>query len=201
MSIDRARAFLANAELTERQKLIARQVLKEIDSRLRFLSDVGLDYLTLSRSAGTLSGGEAQRIRLATQIGSSTDGRALHPRRTLHRPAPARQRPPAQDAQGPARPGQHADRRRARRGDHARERLHRRRRPPARAYTAGEIVACGTPHGDHGEPPLHHRRVPLRPPQGARARRAAQAHGLHHRARRARPTTSKTSTCASRSAS
>ena len=74
MSIDRARAFLANAELTERQKLIAKQVLKEIDSRLRFLSDVGLDYLTLSRSAGTLSGGEAQRIRLATQIGSSLMG-------------------------------------------------------------------------------------------------------------------------------
>ena len=68
MSIDRARAFLANVELTERQKLIAKQVLKEIDSRLRFLSDVGLDYLTLSRSAGTLSGGEAQRIRLATQL-------------------------------------------------------------------------------------------------------------------------------------
>ena len=74
MSIDRARAFLANVELTERQKLIAKQVLKEIDSRLRFLSDVGLDYLTLSRSAGTLSGGEAQRIRLATQIGSSLMG-------------------------------------------------------------------------------------------------------------------------------
>ncbi len=74
MSIDRARAFLANAELSERQKIIARQVLKEIDSRLRFLSDVGLDYLTLSRSAGTLSGGEAQRIRLATQIGSSLMG-------------------------------------------------------------------------------------------------------------------------------
>ena len=57
-------------KLTERQQIIAKQVLKEILARLKFLNDVGLDYLTLDRAAGTLSGGEAQRIRLATQIGS-----------------------------------------------------------------------------------------------------------------------------------
>ncbi|MFC1721733.1 excinuclease ABC subunit UvrA [Patescibacteria group bacterium] len=62
------------AKLTERQKKIAKQVLKEIRSRLQFLADVGLDYITLNRSANTLSGGEAQRIRLATQIGSSLVG-------------------------------------------------------------------------------------------------------------------------------
>lgn len=66
--------FFAALKLTPRQELIARQVLKEIIARLQFLNDVGLDYLTLDRSAGTLSGGEAQRIRLATQIGSGLTG-------------------------------------------------------------------------------------------------------------------------------
>ena len=66
--------FFANLELSQRQQIIARQVLKEIKARLQFLNDVGLDYLTLDRSAGTLSGGEAQRIRLATQIGSGLTG-------------------------------------------------------------------------------------------------------------------------------
>jgi excinuclease ABC subunit A len=66
--------FFDNLKLTERQKLIAHQILKEINARLGFLVDVGLDYLTLSRAAGTLSGGEAQRIRLATQIGSGLMG-------------------------------------------------------------------------------------------------------------------------------
>ena len=66
--------FFANLELSQRQQIIARQVLKEIKARLQFLNDVGLDYLTLDRSAGTLSGGEAQRIRLATQIGSGLPG-------------------------------------------------------------------------------------------------------------------------------
>ncbi len=74
MSILDARTFFAGVELTDKQRAIAKQILKEIDSRLRFLADVGLDYLTLSRNAGTLSGGEAQRIRLATQIGSSLVG-------------------------------------------------------------------------------------------------------------------------------
>lgn len=66
--------YLNGDALTDREKEIARQVLKEIGSRVTFLVDVGLDYLTLSRSAGTLSGGEAQRIRLATQIGSQLTG-------------------------------------------------------------------------------------------------------------------------------
>lgn len=66
--------FFNNVSLTEKQRTIAAQVLKEIKSRLTFLIDVGLDYLTLSREASTLSGGESQRIRLATQIGSSLMG-------------------------------------------------------------------------------------------------------------------------------
>ncbi len=74
LSIDRAAAFLLGLELTDRERQIAERVVKEINERLRFLLDVGLDYLTLSRPAGTLSGGEAQRIRLATQIGSGLVG-------------------------------------------------------------------------------------------------------------------------------
>ncbi len=66
--------FFRKLKLTERQQIIARQVLKEIIARLEFLNNVGLDYLTLDRSAGSLSGGEAQRIRLATQIGSGLTG-------------------------------------------------------------------------------------------------------------------------------
>ncbi|MGB9663191.1 MAG: excinuclease ABC subunit UvrA, partial [Moorellaceae bacterium] len=74
LSVAEAQEFLANLELTEREQIIARQVLKEIRSRLQFLMDVGLDYLTLDRPTSTLSGGEAQRIRLATQIGSQLVG-------------------------------------------------------------------------------------------------------------------------------
>lgn len=67
-------AFLDNLELTETEKLISKLIIKEIRGRMQFLCNVGLDYLTLSRSAGTLSGGESQRIRLATQIGTSLVG-------------------------------------------------------------------------------------------------------------------------------
>src|SRR5207253_1332344 len=69
-----AGGFFETIELSEREALIARRVLKEIRERLGFLMNVGLDYLTLDRAAGTLSGGEGQRIRLATQIGSGLVG-------------------------------------------------------------------------------------------------------------------------------
>ncbi|QMV85203.1 excinuclease ABC subunit UvrA [Corynebacterium hindlerae] len=74
LSIADAAQFLSTLRLNKRQEIIAGAVLKEINARLKFLLDVGLEYLTLSRSAGTLSGGEAQRIRLATQIGSGLAG-------------------------------------------------------------------------------------------------------------------------------
>ena len=74
LSISNSVAFFAQFQLTEKQTEIARQIIKEIRSRLEFLEKVGLGYLTLSRNAGTLSGGEAQRIRLATQIGSNLMG-------------------------------------------------------------------------------------------------------------------------------
>lgn len=74
LSIEKLQEFLENLELTKTQHLIGDQILKEIKARTRFLMDVGLDYLTLARATGTLSGGEAQRIRLATQIGSGLVG-------------------------------------------------------------------------------------------------------------------------------
>ena len=74
LSISKAIEFIDSLELTEKQHMIADRIIKEIRQRLSFLASVGLDYLTLSRSAGTLSGGESQRIRLATQIGSSLMG-------------------------------------------------------------------------------------------------------------------------------
>ncbi len=74
MSIDKIQTYLRQLELNKKDTMIADMILKEIDKRLQFLIDVGLEYLTLSRAAGTLSGGEAQRIRLATQIGSGLTG-------------------------------------------------------------------------------------------------------------------------------
>ena len=70
MSIRNLKEYLDNMQLTKQQELIGKQILKEIRARVGFLVDVGLEYLSLSRATGTLSGGEAQRIRLATQIGS-----------------------------------------------------------------------------------------------------------------------------------
>ena len=74
MSIDKLKMFLQKMELSPQQQLIGKQILKEIRARVGFLADVGLEYLSLARATGTLSGGEAQRIRLATQIGSGLVG-------------------------------------------------------------------------------------------------------------------------------
>src|SRR2546429_6896725 len=74
LSVGASIDFFTTLDLTEREQLIARQILKEIRERLQFMIDVGLEYLTISRSANTLSGGESQRIRLATQIGSNPIG-------------------------------------------------------------------------------------------------------------------------------
>ena len=74
MPINKIQEYLRNLDLSEKDKMISELILKEIDKRLQFLIDVGLEYLTLSRSSGTLSGGESQRIRLATQIGSGLTG-------------------------------------------------------------------------------------------------------------------------------
>ena len=74
LSIAKSAEFLATVELSQRDAMIAERVVKEVNARMKFLLDVGLDYLTLNRSAGTLAGGEAQRIRLASQIGSGLVG-------------------------------------------------------------------------------------------------------------------------------
>ncbi len=142
MSISDCADFLRELRLDARDKKIAERVLKEVNERLRFLVDVGLDYLSLNRAAGTLSGGEAQRIRLAPDR-FRTRRRPVRARRALHRPAPARQ-PPADRDPGPAaRHGQHAHRRRARRGHHQGRRLGRRHRPRAGEH-GGKVVHSGS---------------------------------------------------------
>ena len=85
MSIVRFKEFMDGLKLTPMQETIGASILKEIRARICFLIDVGLDYLSLSRATGTLSGGEAQRIRLATQIGSGLVGVGLYPGRAQHR--------------------------------------------------------------------------------------------------------------------
>ena len=121
--------FLRDLELSPREAQIAERVLKEVNERLRFLLDVGLDYLSLDRPSATLAGGEAQRIRLATQIGSGLVGVLYvldEPSIGLHQRDNHRLIETLRPA---ARPRQHADRRRARRGHHPHGRLGRRHRP------------------------------------------------------------------------
>ena len=127
-SVSDARKWVESLALSGRDAEIARDVVTEIKSRLEFLEEVGLGYLTLDRAAPTLSGGEAQRIRLAAQLGSNLQGVVLRARRADDRPASARQRDPAQRAEEPCRQGQHARRRRARRGDDPPRRPHHRHR-------------------------------------------------------------------------
>ena len=106
LSARRALEWLEEVELSETDRHVARLILREISERLQFLENVGIGYLSMDRAAATLSGGEAQRIRLATQIGSSLVGRPLHPRRALDRPAPARQLEADRYARETARPRQ-----------------------------------------------------------------------------------------------
>ena len=158
LPVDRELEFFNALTLTPTQQLIAAQILKEIRSRLGFLQSVGLSYLTLSRSSGTLSGGESQRIRLATQIGSQPHGGAVYPGRAVHRPAPAGQRQAAGHPEAAAGPGQHPDRGGARRGHHARRRLPHRHRPRGRGPWR---TGYGRRHagGGHGQPQQPHRPV------------------------------------------
>ena len=114
MSIDATAVFLGQLELSERERQIAERVLKEINERLRFLLDVGLDYLSLSRPTGSLSGGEAQRIRLGHSDRLRTGRRPLRAGRAQHRAAPAGQPAADRDPAPAARSGQHLDRRGAR---------------------------------------------------------------------------------------
>jgi excinuclease ABC subunit A len=110
MSVRDALRYFETIELTAQEKSITRDVLKEIVNRLRFMMNVGLGYLTLDRESGTLSGGEEQRIRLATQIGSGLTG-------VLYRVASPRQQAVAGGVAGPANPRQHRGSRGTRRRD------------------------------------------------------------------------------------
>jgi excinuclease ABC subunit A len=163
LSLGEAYEYFDTLKLSDRDAQIAAMVLKEIKARIKFLLDVGLDYLTLSRSAASLSGGEAQRIRLATQIGSGLVGVLYildEPSIGLHQ----------RDNQ--RRPGQHADRRRARRGDHPGRRPHRRHRP-----RGGRARRTHRRPGDPGRrrqlAGVHHRRLPVGPTQHRAAARTA----------------------------
>ena len=93
LSIREARDFFASLRLSETESKVAGRVLSEIARRLTYLSEVGLEYLTLDRPSGSLSGGESQRIALATSLGAGPGGHAVRPRRAVGRPAPAGHRP------------------------------------------------------------------------------------------------------------
>ena len=201
LSIRKASEFLGSLELSERDRMIAERVVKEVNERLRFLLDVGLDYLTLNRSSATLAGGEAQRIRLATQIGSGLGRRALRARRAVDRPAPARQPAPHRHDAAAARPRQHGDRRRARRGDDPRRRPRRRHRP-----RRGRARRRGRGRRARSRSCSPRKRVDHRPvPRGQALDRGARRRAAS-RATRGSPcatrtsTTSSTSTSTSRSA-
>ena len=124
--LGRTLAFFKDLDLDEDERHIAGDLVREVRDRLTFLVDVGLDYLSLARGTPTLSGGESQRIRLASQIGSGLTGVALRARRADDRPAPAGQQPAARRPAAPPRPGQYPG------PGRARPRGHRGGRPPRR---------------------------------------------------------------------
>ena len=160
LTIKEAGVFFDGLALGEREQAIARRILKEIRERLGFLQNVGLEYLTLDRAAGTLSGGEGQRIRLATQIGLEPRRRPLHPRRAVDRPPPAGQPTPPGHAPPAPRPRQHRPGRRARRGDDPGGRP--RDRPRSRRRGAGRLRRRHRhPRGDHGGPEVADGALPV----------------------------------------
>jgi excinuclease ABC subunit A len=152
--VDQARRRMGRGAAAAAQQAAERDRgahLKEIRDRLRFLVDVGLEYLTLARASGTLSGGESQRIRLASQIGSGLTGVLYvldEPSIGLHQRDNAR---PPRNAEAPARPRQHRDRGGARRGRDPHRRPCARHRP-RRRHHGGEIIAQGTPDDIMAEP-------------------------------------------------
>ena len=166
LSVVEARVFFDDVPLREKGRPglepdIAGPILKEVRDRLRFLVDVGLDYLTLGRSAESLSGGEAQRIRLATQIGSRLVGVLYildEPSIGLHQRDNARLLAHALPA---ARPRQHRDRGRARRGDDARRRPRDRPRARRRPH-GGQVIAEGTVDEIERNADVAHRSLPQR---------------------------------------
>ena len=159
LSIGKAAEVLSELKLSARDRMIAERVVKEINARVKFLLDVGLDYLSLNRSSGTLAGGEAQRIRLASQIGSGLVGVLYvldEPSIGLHQ----RDNRKLIDTLLRLRDlGNTRDRRRARRGDHPRRRPCRRHRPGRRrARRRDRGVGLGRQLGE--EPQVDHRAVP-----------------------------------------
>ena len=205
LSVKRALQWLADVQLSETERHIARLIVREIDERLHFLDNVGIGYLSMDRAAATLSGGEAQRIRLATQIGSALVGVLYvldEPSIGLHQRDNSKL---IAHARAPARAGQHGARRRARRADDARGRPPRRPRPGRRrarradhrrghrgAGREGQGVAHGPVPGRHahdrGPGEAAHadrlRRDPRRQaaqPQVARRQRPARRADVRHR--------------------
>ena len=125
-SVTRALEFLADLGLTETEELIGHRIVKEIRERLTFLHDVGVGYLNLDRASATLVGRRSATAAACDPDRQPARRRALHPRRAVDRPAPARQRQVDRHARAAAQPRQHRGRRRARRADDAQLRLARR---------------------------------------------------------------------------
>ena len=185
MSATAALEWIEALELTETERAIARLVVREIAERLRFLDSVG-HRLPLARARG----GDALRRRGAADPPRDPDRlepgrRPVHPRRAVDRPPPARQREADRDPGAPARPRQHGDRRRARRGDDPRGRPRGRPRARAPASTAGEVIAEGPPREVRSRSGLAHRPVPERRAADPAARRASPHAGRARRPRRA----------------